>query len=385
MKARIFFLFIPVLLFSVMSGCSDEPSAVGIGLLPPQDSIRIDSIQTKATSDTTFLARISGSSSTLLIGRHDSLEARTLLLFNGISNIPGGSRIDSAGITFRINSRFRDSTGALGFTAYKMLRTWDPRTILWDSTLISGTYNADTVIGTSPPPYFIEVRDSVLKMKVDTTYIHELQRNDQGSMILIPSITSKIVLGFSNYADPFVDFGPELSISYRDSSSDTARTFTRKASLRAFVANDQLPPTTPLVYLEAGISYRGVIRFDSLPIPPRVSITQATLELSIDNNTSLLNNFTRDSLVVYLLRKNTPPFDSLALGALCEPIKIGTQKMYRADIKSIVQQWVTRERNYGILLRTYGEYTTLDRFAFYGAASQDTLRPRVTLKYTVLP
>ena len=79
-----------------LTGCSDDPNLVGLGVLPPQDSLQILARETFATSDTTILSRVVGGSSTLLLGTYETLEARTLLAFSGISAIPQTAVLDSA-------------------------------------------------------------------------------------------------------------------------------------------------------------------------------------------------------------------------------------------------------------------------------------------------
>src|SRR5947207_2292260 len=80
-------IFISFLIL-LTSGCSEDPGTVGLGVLPPQDSLQVHSLRLTASSDTTFLARVVGGSSTLLVGKFQSLQAATLLSFAGIPAIP---------------------------------------------------------------------------------------------------------------------------------------------------------------------------------------------------------------------------------------------------------------------------------------------------------
>jgi hypothetical protein len=64
---------------------------------------------------------------------------------------------------------------------------------------------------------------------------------------------------------------------------------------------------------------------------------------------------------------------------------VGAQKSYRANVKNIVQQWLTREHNNGLAVHAYSEFTTLDRFALYGADAPANLRPTLTVSYTLFP
>ncbi|TLY33317.1 MAG: hypothetical protein E6K56_01210 [Ignavibacteria bacterium] len=201
--------------------------------------------------------------------------------------------------------------------------------------------------------------------------------------MLIPSLTTGLVLGFSN-STISGDIRPLLTISYRD-TADTTVALTARASRAIFVANATLPSPPQVTFIQAGVRYSGLLRFDSLAIPPRASVLKAYLEVSVDQPSSFINGFSRDSLIALLSRKNLYPYDSLALPTICSPEIVGTQKSYRGDVTNIVQQWIGREPNNGFVLRAYGDFTTLDRFAVYGPAAAATLRPKLTVSYTVLP
>ncbi|MBI4810894.1 MAG: hypothetical protein HY800_05535, partial [Ignavibacteriales bacterium] len=122
-------------------------------------------------------------------------------------------------------------------------------------------------------------------------------------------------------------------------------TYSTKSIQNTFIADGEIPTSSNLVYIQGGIGYRALVRFDSLPLPNLVSITKATLELVANTTDPSVNIYGNDSLIVYLSRKNTPPYDSLVLGTICAPDTSGSQKLYRADIRAMVQQWNIREPN----------------------------------------
>jgi hypothetical protein len=109
------------------------------------------------------------------------------------------------------------------------------------------------------------------------------------------------------------------------------------------------------------------------------------LEFYVDEGTSMLNTYIIDSLYAHIVLADSVPYDSLALGTLCTRVTTGIQRTYQADIKNIVQQWVVNKNNYGVIIRPYGEYSGFDRFAVYGALAPESLRPKLTITYSVLP
>lgn len=371
--------FLALLLVLAGSGCSDEPNGVGAGLLPGSDSLRVSTAEVRATGDTTFLRRIRGSSTTLLLGSDQGVQARTLLLFAGLSLVPSSATLDSAVLRLRIVYHFKDSSGFAGIEAHRFTRPFTAENFTWDTTTAAGAYS-DTVSGSLLQS--ITPADTLIAVRIDTALIRQWMQTDNGSMILLP--TGNTVIGIGNTTSATADTRALLTVSYHD-SADTTITLARAATLGAFVADGTFPMPSDRVVLQSGVVTRGIIRFDSLPIPRQASITQAFLELPIDTAASLLNSYSNDNLIVYLLRGTTAPWDSVALGTAGTPVTENGQKFYRAGVKSTVQQWLTRQPNLGIVVRATGEFNTLDRFVLYGAEAAPGLRPRLKITYTVLP
>jgi len=369
-----------VLLFLMLlpSGCSEDPGEVGKGLLTDQDTLHLETRGMPGTSTSNFLNRINGNSGRTLLGLYQDLEARTIMEFSGIPGFGPGVKIDSATVFLKIDYRFKDSTGEYGLTAHNMLHSWSATSYTWDS--LAGSYditNAGTFLTT------ITGSDTAVRIHIDTALVRQWSQAGSGSIMLIPSLTTRLVLGFSNLTNGG-DTRPLLTISYRD-TADTTVTSTARASQAIFVANASLPSPPQVTFIQAGVRYSGLLRFDSLPIPPKVSVLKAYLEVSVDQPSSFINTFSRDSLIAFLSRKDVYPYDSLAFPSICSPQIVGTRKFYKGDVTNIVQQWIGREPNKGFVLHTYGDFTTLDRFAVYGPAAAANLRPKLTVSYTVLP
>ncbi len=364
-----------------LAGCSNDPNDTGKNLLSPADTLKFGTLQTTSTSGTSFLYRITGTSNDL-IGTYQDLQARTLLQFSGILSIPSNARIDSAVLTIYAPYRFKDSSGTIGFFVHRMLRSWTAGSFSWDTSLIPGTYAvpADTsFLGV------INAGDTAVSARIDNVVRSWISAGIDApdGIILIPdSISTNIVIGSGSIIT--IDTRPLLTVVYHD-SLDSVQTFSARTLQREYIANRSVVQPPPAAFLQAGVGYRSLLRFDSLPLPPRASITQALLEIPVDNSSTLLNASSRDTIIAYLARKNTAPYDSLALSTVCSPSFESGVKIYSADIKSIVQVWVTREPNYGIVLQALGETYRLDRFTLYPSSSPVNLRPRLKITYTILP
>lgn len=363
--------------FILMEGCSEDPSPVGSALLPKNVVIKFDSLY--ANSSTTYRAAITGNSSRLLLGRYryqntlDTIEARTLVQFNLSSTRINPDSVVSASLRLVPAYWFKDSTGTLSFTIHKIISTWREDTITF-----AGSEN---LYASSESVYtFTNPRDQVFPL--DTSLINMWLRNppENYGVLLKPTAQSTVVYGFT--IDLLNDIRPKLIIRYH--AQDTVRVDSVGTIQEAFVANS--PPRSAdssLFVVQAGIADRGFVKFDVGRIPRSASIASAVLEFVRDSALSVENEFSLDSIVVQLLVDNsTPPHGGISV--LAQPTGGRGGSKFSADIKSIVQQWVTGKPNYGVALRAFGEFTTLDRFAFYGAGADSLNRPTLRIYYSIL-
>jgi hypothetical protein len=352
-----------------------------MGLLTAQDTLHLETRVFGATSAANFLTRINGNSGRVLVGTFQDLEANALIEYTGIPKFISGSTLDSATITLTVDYRFRDTTGEFGISAHNMIRPWGTASFRWDS--IPGSYD-NALAGAYLKSISASDTMSTLTFRIDTALVRTWSQTGTGSLLLMPSLTAQIILGFSTVSNTLSDSRPLLTINTRDSAG-TPDTLRIRAPRSIFVANSTIPAAAQRTFIQAGVDYPVLLRFDSLALPPKVSVVEASLEFAIDEGTSLLNRYSRDSLIAYLTRKDVYPYDSLILGAVCSPERIGLQKYYKANVRNIVQQWITHEPNHGLAIHSYAEFTTLDRFAVYGADAPPNLRPKLTVSYTLFP
>jgi hypothetical protein len=366
-----------LVLSGILLSCSDEPNATGISLIP--DSLRIGTIVAAATGDTTIRTRIGGNAANILAGKSGTYEARALMEFL-LPSYNAAAVIDSAVVTMRVRYLFPDTTGDLGFEAHAMNRTWSSTTFRWDSA--AGSYDAASAgafLKTVTP------QDTIIRFLLDTALVRAWWQAGNVSLQLVPSPASNVIAGFSNILNSTSDdTRPELVVSYHDTTADSL-TIVRRSPRVVFVATDDLLGPDPGLYVQAGVARRALFRFDSLAVPPLASITSAVFEVAVDGANSRTNGYSRDSLYVHLLRKNAEPYDSLALQILCTPVTEGGQKYFRGDIRAIVQQWISREPNLGLLVRAFGDFTTLDKFALHDRTAPAALQPKIRITYTLLP
>lgn len=369
-------LLLVLVLVLAQAGCSDDPNSSGQRLLP--DSLNIVGVTTLATSDTNYLARIGGNQGTLLVGTTPGFEARSLVRFS-FPAFDTTSRIDSGVIMFRPSYRLPDSGGTLSFTIHAMTASWSNASFRWDSVpnsfdpAASGAFSG-----------IVTAADTMLRVHLDTVLLRSWLKAGTGSLMMVPAAGQATVIGFHSPLQVALGLQPVLEISYRG-AADTTVKLSRNGNEAVFVADGTIPALGGLAVLQGGVAYRGRFRFDSLSLPAGVGIAQAFLEMTPNPGIPPGPGASRDSLSISFVQDRAFPLDSIVLSGFCYPVTENGLKIYRADIKTYVQLWNTREPNEGIVLRTLAEYGTFDRFGFYDATAADSLRPRIRITYTQFP
>jgi hypothetical protein len=361
----------------LLGSCSGDPTSSGAGLLP--DSLVIVTATATGTSDTNYIRPIGGNLTDLLIGKTTDLESRTLMEFT-FAPLDPSARLDSGVLVLQLKQFMPSSGGILAFSVHRMTTVWNDAAFTWDSIpgsfdpAASGSFSASVSDG-----------DSVIRIPVDTALIRAWSDSGKGSLMLIPRETSTVIAGFHSHLLLVNGHQPVLEISYRD-AADTTVVKNRNANRGVFVTEATIAPAPPDVsILQAAVSLRSYILFDSLSLPPGAGIAEAYIELTADTNSVPGAFAARDSLSVSFVQDHVFPLDSLVLTGLGVPVIINGMKVYRADIRTFVQLWNTREPNRGIVLRALGDLTTVDRIAVYNSSAADSLRPRIRLTFTRFP
>ncbi len=260
-----------------------------------------------------------------------------------------------------------------------MTAAWSNTSFRWDS--VAGSYDplpSGSFSGT------VSTGDTLLKVRVDTALLRSWLTARTGSLMMIPSAGQATVFGFNSPLMVSAGRQPVLRVYYRG-AADTTLTLSRNAIEGVFVADGTVPVQAGLTVLQSGVAYRGRYRFDSLALPAGVSISQAYLEVTPNPGLPPGPGVSRDTLTVSFVQDRSFPLDSLVLSGLAYPVTVNGSRIYRADIKTYVQLWNTREPNAGIVLRTLGELGTLDQVGVYNSAAADSLRPRIRITYTQFP
>ena len=139
-------------LFATVSvGCSDDPNAVGIRVLPEGDRITLDTISTREATSVSFKEPISPNNRSLLVGTYRDYAARALIRFQFLPDTLRDATVLDATLRLEPLYSFGDSLAELSFTVQKIVSSWSETSFLWDS--ISAGFYDPTPRGTFSASY----------------------------------------------------------------------------------------------------------------------------------------------------------------------------------------------------------------------------------------
>ena len=125
------------------------------------------------------------------------------------------------------------------------------------------------------------------------------------------------------------------------------------------------PSDSTHIYVQNGFAYRGAVDFDVSSLPLHAAIHKATLQLTFDPNRSKSNYFTTDSLRAYFVGDDGTTLTYLE--SISEVSQVGTAKLYQIPV-----------------IAGFDEWSALDLFSLYGAASDKSLKPKMTIYYSLI-
>jgi hypothetical protein len=370
------------ILLTLLSGCSEDPGILGAGQIATTDMLSVATLNVNSVADTTFVYRYSGTPH-MFVGRYSSagtdIEADGLLQFSGLTSIPDTAIIDSAYVTVYLNYSYTDTIGDVRFGIYEMNVGWNQSTFSWDS--LNNSYN--------PTVKYIFQQSFTglnnINLPVDSLIEKWVKNKDDkpNGILLKPGLDgSDIIIG--TRINSSADQVAKLTVAFHV-KGDTIKHFSTYAHQSTFVSNGTFPSHDTTISIQGGVGCRGKLQFDLSSLPKRISITKAILQLTGDTTDELSKFHSHDSLLVHLIRKSVYPYDSTALGTLCTPSIKDGQKIYTADIRAMVQIWLVREPNYGILIRPYSESYSFDHFSIFNNKTVSNLRPKLSIIYSILP
>jgi hypothetical protein len=381
--------WLPLILAVVVMACSEDPTEQNALVAPlPFAGVAVRETTITATSGSTFQRILAMNSTINLIGKSGNYTAISAFAFY-TNYFPNRDTVNvlSARLYLRAASFFGDSTAPFSFTVYKISRTWTAGGITWD-TVATGFYDAATTRGSYTGGVGADTQRIVVQL--DTAMARgwlttDVTDNKYG-FVLVPNAGTNVVRGFHSFeADSSGDY-PTLELIARNVAGTVRDTSTYNLGIDTFVGNNDNVATSPqLLYLQAGIVYRSLVKFDVGFIPRGSTIHLAELQLQRDPATSRLNRFAGDVQIAANLMLADSVTGSYSSSASTGTLKTGTTDTYTAGVQSFVQSWV-RSSNFGLLLHVSGdpEYNSFDLITLHStSATNAALRPRLRILYSI--
>jgi hypothetical protein len=306
------------------------------------------------------------------------------------SYLPNRDTVDilSAKLELFAVTWFGDSTAPFGFNVYEINRGWGQTTFRWDS-LDPGFYNSTSTRGTFSGT--VQRDTQWVSVNLDTAMVRRwlkpLTFSNNYGVILIPTPNTNVVRGMHAFEFGADSSYPKLTVIARNVAGTVTDTSVYRVGQDTFLGNiDSLRASSDLIYVQSGVSYRGLLRLDCSSIPRGAIINSADLTLVYNPGASRVNRFTGDSSVVahaVTSATNAAVFELIGSRANAN-LSTG---LVVFDIRHQVQNWIRdQSKNYGLLLRPTNttEFSSFDLFAFSNETALDTLkRPKLVVRYTV--
>ncbi len=401
------FIFIAFIGVLFLGACNDLPTNIGY----PLDTLYLEAISSSTlplvSSTKTYYNRLDGNwpNPIMLVGKAKDVESYSFLRF-GTTKIDTFQYVQESEI---ISSKLRlypnrysfgDSltTGAADFGLYETIKAMGDSTT-FDTIIAKGGISAyfnPTELGSftgkidlkdTIPPIIIELNSQKiikkwLDMAKDVTSAEALYKN---GITLAPRSNSKVINRFASNFD-----SSRFEVVFNNSKKGRIDTIHISLQTVSNYSNTTIDLNDSSMYLQYGVSLRGLLSFDLSMIPKYASVISSELEITFDSTRSYYANYGTDTTFsagdftnIYIKKPITP---YLALR------KAGTDKYIFPSITSAIERWVRKDGKGTIQLipqrntSAATEYIYLDRSVFFGQDAKDIdKRPKLKVIYSRRP
>ncbi len=389
MLSRISVILLILIISVSFLACEDEPSAIGIELLA-SDLISVRTFDSQIDTldqNSGYHKKVIqlGTSSKILIGKHDNIEASTLLKFIfGLADtlkddiIAGDLVVNEAWIELTTRYVYVDSNEVMDFTVHKVNSFWDHSAFTIDS-LPKLSYEMNDISSNK------EITDTNYVFNIDPDVILSWMKNAADTSLeknygiyLRPVNNSGKVVGFQALTATSSEAAKlTLVIEKTGSYVDTINGF---IFADVSVVDGDLPvlPSEDIA-VQSSISVNSIITFDLSSLPDGAVINSAELIIKKDSINTRTGTSFANELLAYFVEDSTAKEVNEGGAFKLSFIDNG----YSGDITSYVRIWINEKRNQGVILRSGNDIEGLELFALKGSnAVNFAERPRIKIVYT---
>jgi hypothetical protein len=381
----------------IFLSCSDDPSSVGIDLIPDEDKIdfkQFDTHLTPLSQESSFHeAKLKlGISSKLLLGKTSFAESQMMLrynvslvdsLMNYLKN--GQLVIRKVWIDLYPTYLLGDKSQNFNFTVHQIRNDWSPGGFDKDSLKFLQFDQSNVSI-----PSSFNFTDSLITVDIQPSVMQQWYKHKYDSLntpknfglLFKPTSNTQKILGFNAIQIDVVSKLPVLSaVIERGSVFKDTITFTPFTDVH--VVTGSLPIVTDKMYIQGGTSLRSTLFFNLSSLPKDIILSKANLELSIDTLNTFESTPKSDTLIVQVLASRTTK--ALNADSTLYVFLTRSGSKFTGEISWIVQKWLSLGDNYkneGLLVSLFDELSTAARYTLFGSSYHDVnLRPRLKLIY----
>jgi hypothetical protein len=392
-------LFCIISMLSLITGCNDTPNSVGKGSIRNEDYGVVHVDTSYATAHSTILNPYlyTASIDRFLLGKDGApYEAWACLKFDVWPDSMVGVKITGATIRLKGLYHFGDSLAPLSFNAYRAMSNLFGDSLTYDSLMSNTVSSAKGIYYNSAPLSVISNipagdTSSITIKILDTAMVREwLSTNNDTTdlnhgLVFIPT-NSNIIKGFYSFGNSDTSYQPTLYVDYVDSNA-VSHTYIHKTGNTKYVAKQDLSILVPnpsnldsMMYIQNGISFRGLMSFDSIQTTWPVLIHSAVLQVTL-NSTASSARFLHDSLFALSVGSNGIS-DQLYYPLSTLSTDSYGRKVYSFDVMNISQRWFNNISVRKVGVSGYFEGGSFDLHAIYGAFSDKKVKPRLIITYS---
>ncbi len=390
---RVFGFILGLILFVSLTACDDDPASLGVDLLPGSDFLNLvhaDSRQLNLPQNVSvFTDSIStGSSSRILLGKFENLEAWMLIKFNfvlpdSITNAlkNGEITILNSWIELQPNYILGDSVfNNFTFEVRRINARWNPNTFTADSLITLDYDNTNLARNFSYSDTTIrfdfsnDVVSGWLKRQVDDT-----QPDDNG--ILFVPLTGNMVLGFQALTFKPEDPQPVLKIVL-EKQGEFTDTISATPTSDLHVIKGNQPQSIPGSFiLQDGLPLRAKYRIDLSTLPQNSAVNKARLTFFINKEATVQGSVPSDSLELYIYSDSLKNSVERRYGRV---VLKRQADAYSGDVTSFIQRWLNGLDNQGMRINLTDEARALSKIVLYSPSAADTdKKPLLEIDYLI--
>jgi hypothetical protein len=390
---RFFLLSFIGTLFFLLSGCNDAPDSIGGPTQPPEDSGIIHATTFYATGHSTLKNLLYTSSiDRFMAGKYLTYEAKACIKFHTWPDSLLRATITSATLQLHPFYHFgADSTSSVGMEI--RLAEKNVQVDSLDFDLLDPSYVGHVMNTVSPFP--IIPTDTLCSISLNPTDVtkwfltNATTIDTNNGMILQCAANANAIMGFYSCNISDTALQPTLYVNYVDTNG-VAGTYIHKTGSSRYVGNSNLTlPDNNTMYVQDGVSYRGLITLDShildsLSLLWPISIHRAILQITLDSASSSLHFTPFNNNRLYCLSVGSDDKANGAFFALSNQLTNSDgQRVYQFNVEGMMSSWIKNTSIRKIAICGYYESGSFDLFSFYGSGAAIAQRPKLTITYTI--